>query len=448
MIPTIEDFDPKVIPFQWQLLKLIRKELDYKLGVHEILCSGAIGSSKTTIATHLIVSHCLIYKKAHVGIGRLAMPDLKDTLFASILEHLDGSEIPYRVIENRGQIFFPNGSKITSLSWSDKKYKKARSREYSAFCIEELTENDTPAAYDEIIERIRLPQIPERWLLSLTNPDEPSHWVYEYFWQKKTPTKHVLLSKTEDNPFLDPTYLVKLKEKMSPLEARRKLYGEWLSLLQDVIYYEYNQDLHYVQQKYEVNPRLPVYWTHDFNIGENKPMSSCFFQYYNDTFHFFDEVVVEGARTLDICEEAHQRGLLGLANTYYVTGDAAGRARDTRSKGSDYDVLRKYLANCNEKTKYGARVMYDVSPPMTNPPVRKRHNLVNAYLKNDLDQVRMRVYKKCQTLDKGLRLTKLKNGGAYIEDDSKPWQHITTAAGYGIVFALNNTQRKATALPR
>ncbi|MGB0257748.1 MAG: phage terminase large subunit [Coraliomargarita sp.] len=429
MTPSLNEFDPRVIPFQWELLNKIRRKLDYSQGVHEILASGAIGSSKTAIATHLGVTHCLMYPGAHLGIGRLAMPDLKDTLFASICEHIDGV-VPCRIIENRGQIFFPNKAKITSLSWADKKYKKARSREYSSFILEELTENDTSAAYDEIIERIRLPGIPEKWLLSLTNPDDPSHWVYDYFFIKTNPTKHVLMSKTRDNPFLEKTYVSKLQGKMSPREALRKLEGVWLELTKDIIYFEYSRDVHYRDAEYEVNPRYPIWWSHDFNIADGKPMSSCFFQYIGDTFHFFDEVVVDGARTLDVCEEAFERKLLDLGHRYIVTGDAAGKARDTRSKRSDYDIIQKYLQNIR------TRAQYEVEAPRINPPVRKRHNIVNAYLTNDLKQHRVVVYKKCPTLDKGFRLTKLKSGGSYIEDDSKPWQHVTTAAGYGICKAI------------
>jgi len=373
-------------------------------------------------------------KGAHAGIGRLAMPDLKDTLFASIVEHLDAEEIPCRIVENRGQIFFPNGSKITSLSWADKKYKKARSREYSCFCIEELTENDTPAAYDEIIERIRLPGVKERFLLALSNPDDPSHWVYDYFFIKKSDTKHVLMSKTADNPFLDASYLKKLREKMSPREALRKLEGEWLELTKDVIYNEYNRDLDFIDADYEVDPRHIIWWSHDQNIGEGKPMASVFFQYINGVFHFFDEINIHGARTPDVCEEAHARGLLTLGGRYIITGDASGKHRDTRSKRSDYDIIRSFLGNLNNK------VEYDIEVPASNPPVRKRHNIVNAHFLNDLGQRRIKVYKKCETLDKGFRLTKLKQGGSYIEDDSKEYQHGTTAAGYGIMKAIRHEE--------
>ena len=126
-----------------------------------------------------------------------------------------------------------------------------------------------------------------------------------------------------------------------------------------------------------------------------------------------------------MCEEALARGLLSPEYRYVITGDAAGKHNDTRSKGSDYQIIKTFLANLNPERRF------EVSTPLSNPPVRARHNLVNAYCKNDLGQHRLMVH-SCPTVDRGLRLTKLKSGGSYIEDDSKDYQHITTALGYGI----------------
>ena len=447
MTPTINEFDPRVIPFQLQVLKDIQ-EYDYGEGTHEVLLSGSVGSSKSVLLSHICVLLCLMHKNCHIGIGRLSMPALKGTLFRTIVDHI-GDAVEVKVVDNTAKIFFPNGSRITSFSWQDKKYKKVRSHEFSVFAIEELTENDTDEAYKEILMRIgRDPKIKHKLLISATNPDEPSHWAYERFFTEKHDRRHVYLSKTADNPFLPKTYIDDLKRNLSPKEARRMLHGEWLSLMGDVIYYEYDPDVHFINKDYVPDVRYPVFWAHDFNIGENKPMSSCFFQYIGDTFHFFDEIVVSGARTLDACEEALDRKLLELANRYVVCGDAAGRARDTRSKGSDYDLINDFLQNVKVYTKHKARPQFIVEPAISNPPVRKRHNTFNAYLKNDHGHHRIKVYKKCKTLDKGLRLTKLKTGGSYVEDDSKPWQHITTAAGYGILKALSYNERKSSLIPR
>ena len=442
MIPNLLEFDPRVIPSQIKVIRDVRQNIDYSIGTHEILLSGSVGSSKSALIAHLALTHCLMNKNAHFGIGRLSMPALKGTLFATICEHIPDA-IPHRVKEIQAQIFFPNGSKITSYSWQDKRYKKVRSHEFSSFAIEELTENDTDDAYKEIFMRIgRNKDIQEKFLISATNPDDPTHWAYDRFFIEKSPTRHVYLSNTFENPFLPPSYVEDLRRNLSPREARRMLHGEWLELSRDVIYYEYQPDQDYTDEKYEVDPRYPIYWTHDFNIGQNKPMSSCFFQYIGDKFHIFAEIVVPGARTQDICDEAVGRNLFSYKTKYIVTGDAAGRHNDTRSKLSDYRIIEGTLANLKPT------IPFEINAPLSNPPIRDRHNLVNAYCKNDLGQRRLKIY-QCKTLDKGLRLTKLKDNGHYIEDDSKPWQHITTALGYGINQALQyNKTTRPTMIPR
>jgi hypothetical protein len=425
MTPNLSDFDPRAIKSQIKVIKDIRTKYDYSKGTQEILLSGAVGSAKSILMAHVAVTHCLKFDKAHFGIGRLSMPALKGTLFNTICEHI-GDLFPVKIIENRGHIFFPNGSKITSYSWQDKKYKKVRSHEFSAFAIEELTENDTDAAYKEILMRIgRLRHIPEKFIICATNPDDPSHWVYDRFWTGKHDKRHVYLSNTFDNPFLPESYVEDLRKNLSPREARRMLYGEWLELTREVIYHEYNPEFNFTTKRYTPNPMFPIFWSHDFNIGEGKPMSSLFFQYIRDTIHVFDEIVIQGARTQDVCEEALARNLISPEYRYVITGDAAGRHNDTRSKASDYQIIKSFMANLNPARRF------DISTPMSNPPVRSRHTLLNAYCKNDLGQHRLMIY-NCPTVDKGLRLTKLKSGGSYIEDDSKDYQHITTALGYGI----------------
>lgn len=447
MTPTISDFDPTVIKFQHKVIYDIRKKFDYSTGVQEILLSGSVGSAKSLLMAHIIATHMILNPGAHVGIGRLSMPALKGTLFNLFVEHL--GDMPMKVTENTAKVKLPNGSKLTSFSWQDKKYKKVRSHEFSMFAMEEGTENDTPDAYKEIMSRIgRMSNIDEKLMITATNPSDPSHWLYERFWTDTNEKRHVYLSNTFENPFLPQSYIDDLEKNFTEREARRMLHGEWLELSKDVVYYEYKSEIHKIDQSYQVDPRFPIYIAFDFNIGEGKPMSAVLFQYIADTFHFFDEIVIAGARTLDVVEEAHQRSLLNLANQYIICGDATGRARSTTSTKSNYDIIREYLSNIVERTKNNARVQFIVDPDISNPPIKTRHNLVNAYLTNVKKQHRVKVYKQCKVLDKGLRLTKLKPGGNYVEDDSKDYQHITTAAGYGIIKALRYNEKKASAVPR
>jgi len=69
---------------------------------------------------------------------------------------------------------------------------------------------------------------------------------------------------------------------------------------------------------------------------------------------------------------------------------------------------------------------------------------VNAQCCNDLNQVRVKFYKNVPVAIQGMKLTKLKKGANYIEDDSakSPYQHVTTAIGYGICATIDTISQK------
>lgn len=437
-VPSLEEFNPHEIPYQYKVIKDIRTRYDYELGTHEVLLSGSVGSAKSLLMAHIIATHCITYPNAQVGIGRLTMPSLRETLMDMIQKHLSckGMEGRYGFNKTSGKFRMSNGSKILPFSWKDGNYEKFRSIPFSMFAIEELTENHQPEVYDAILMRCgRFQHVKEKLLISATNPDDPSHWAHKRIIDRarKSQTIHVYYSKTKDNKFLPPSYYDNLARNLDPKMAQRMLEGLWIAIRQDVIYYQYQNGTHFKDRDYTVNPDYPVCFSWDFNIGAGKPMSCVFFQFINDTFHFFDEVVVEGARTLDVMEEAAGRGLLDYDTQYLVNGDATGSSRTTNYNKSNYDIIKSFLANY---TRPGTDQPLDfrMQVPKSNPAVKTRHNLVNGYLRNAKGDVRIAVYRNCQVLDEGFRLTKLKDRGQYVEDDSKPFQHVTTAAGYGIYY--------------
>jgi len=243
----------------------------------------------------------------------------------------------------------------------------------------------------------------------------------------------VYYSITEDNPFLPREYIDGIRNNVDPKMARRMLRGEWIEIAGEYVYYEYDRQFNFRDFEYIINPAYPIILTWDFNIGEGKPMSMACMQFINDEFHIFNEVVIDGARTADTIEELDSKGLLKTDYTFQICGDASGKHRDTRSSRSDYDII------VHELSKRGLRFEYCV--PISNPPIRKRHNRVNAYLCNDLGVRRTFVYGNCKKSDEGLRLVKLKKGATLIEDDSKDYQHVTTAIGYAIITITERSNR-------
>lgn len=188
-----------------------------------------------------------------------------------------------------------------------------------------------------------------------------------------------------------------------------------------IIYHAFDRTRN-IDASIDVDEHVPLLWSHDFNIGQGKPMSSIIAQIRRENgvrvLHVLDEIVIESADTNDIIGEMKSRPWMPIAKPgVIVYGDAAGRARDTRSKETDFSLLS--LA--------GFR---DQKVPPSNPPVRSRHNTVNGMLHSATGAVRLRIHPRCKTLIKGLETTVLKAGSSYLEDDSTKEQHVTTALGY------------------
>jgi hypothetical protein len=436
--PNLKDFNPFAIPYQGKVICYLRRDFDFAIGTPEILLSGSYGSAKSILMAHIAVTHCLFNRGARVCLARRSMPDLKRTIFNEVIEHIQEDlveGVDYEMNRTASSIkFLKTGSEIISISWADKRYEKGKSLKLSGLVFEELSENDEAdkKAFMHLKARLRrIPGIKENFLIAATNPGAPSHWVHKYWMESDSLTRKVFYSITTDNPFLDPIYIQQLKADLDPKNARRYIYGEWCEIEEEVIYSSYKKDVNFKSGAYVINKSIPVSISFDFNIGEGKPMSCCLSQYVNDAFHFFDEVVVQGARTDDIMDELAERGLLDLNVVYEIDGDASGDANSTKSKLSDYGLIKKYLENYKPATAT-QKVHFVFKVLKSNPPIRTRHNLVNSYCLNELKQIRLYVYEKCKTIDEGLRLTALKKGGNYIEDDSKPFQHVTTALGYRV----------------
>lgn len=460
--PNLTQMNPNDVEWQMVCIDLLRGGLDYSLGVHEILLSGSIGSAKSLLMAHIVVTHCLKYPEAKVLLGRNSMPRLKDTILQKVLDHMKGTlkkGVHYTHNKQSGKIEFWNGAEIYCISWHDKDYEKFRSYEFSIGIIEELTENSSEeckAFHTEMIGRIgrinpHNSGVKENFVIYATNPSDPSHWAYDYFikgarrsktcdylWHKGM--RHVIYSLTIHNKFLPKSYIGRLMETYDAKMIKRLLQGIWLYIKTDVIYYEYSSDKHYRLRNTKPHTKLPLRFTFDFNIGVGKPMSSTVFQFHPGTkkFIFLDEVVVEGSRTLDQMDEWAGKGYFDLAHNpkIIIHGDATGRHNDTRSIHSDYDIIEKFLANYTRKDKQ--KLEFELDIPVENPPIKTRHNIMNGQLCDAKNRIHVQIDKRCVTLDEGLCKTKLKEKSGYIEDDSAlcPYQHITTAAGYGIYACI------------
>lgn len=447
----------RFIPFGYQrdVLSLVLNH-NYSRFTPEILLSGSVGSAKSILLAHLAVTHCLRWPGACVGIGRRSLPDLKKTLFKEIVEHMTvGSDGPcliegvhYKKRENTAEILFSNGASIIPVTWGDQRYSKFRSMKFSMLIFEELTENDDDfePGFKILKARLRrIPWVPENLMIAATNPGEPTSVWHRYFIEgaQQFDSRSVFYSQTADNPYLDPVYLQQLLQDYSPLEAERYLKGRWISLEGKGIYHAYSEAHNFRKDRYQYDWTRPLHLTFDFNTAEGKPQSCAAFQIGpDDRFHFFAESVVDDANwcldNLDDFEaqglfEGEQNGRKVRVQKVFVHGDASGKARSSNSLRSNYDLIKDWFAD--------RQIPVQMAVPNSNPALVKRWTTVNALCQNALKEVRIFVYSTCPVLNMGMKLSRKKPGTA-IEDDSKRYQHITTALGYAVCYLKENETRK------
>jgi len=444
------------VPFGYQcdVIRLIFNHA-YSLYTPEILLSGSVGSAKSILLAHLAILHCRRWPGARVAIGRRALPDVKRTIFSEIVEHLEGAlveGVDYKKSEHKAEITFSNGSKIFPVTWGDRRYGKFRSLKLSMLIIEELTENDEEFAAGFKILKARLRRIKkvhENILITATNPGEPDSFWHDYFIEgsKQFASRYVFYSITTDNFHLDPIYVDQLLQDYSILEAERYLFGKWISLEGKGIYHAYAEARNFIDKVYKLDRTLPLRICFDFNTADGKPQSAALLQVdRKGNFHFFAESIIENANwcldNLDEFESLYPSSDPGLVDkcifhevpSVIVHGDATGKARSSNSLRSNYDLIKDWLAQ--------RKIVHKIEVPTINPPIVKRWTTVNALCQNAKKEVRLFVYKNCPTLNQGMKLTRKKEGTA-VEDDSKKYQHVTTAIGYGICYLKANENRES-----
>lgn len=450
---TLDTFNPKSVDFQYNMLWNIKKKFDYSLGPQIVLCSGAVGSGKTLMAAHLIWLHAVENPGAYIGIGRKDLKRLKSTLLKPILAHAPtnwkvNKDFEYNKTE--GIIKLPNGSIIACFSWADGDLERFKGEQFTMFVMDEGSESEFEV-FEMIKSRLgRVKAIDECIFMILTNPDEPEHWINKDIinkagWidgKKKISdivdyNFHVYYSLTIQNKHnLKEGYIEGLIASNHKKWIERNLEGKWISFGGEGLYFAYDEAKHFKPNSYKVDIRYPIHVAWDFNVAQGKPMSVCFFQFIDDHFHFYDQVVMQSNTTV-LLEEMANRNMFDHQTKYVINGDPAGWSKGSATGGfSDYDIIDNFL----KKRKIDQSIQYKIDVPIFHTAVKVRHNVVNAYLENGLKQVRVSVYKDCPTLNEGFKLTKLKDGGKYIEDDSKPYQHITTAAGYGILACFDQVK--------
>lgn len=223
--------------------------------------------------------------------------------------------------------------------------------------------------------------------------------------------------KSIDSPYLDPDEIEQAKRELDERTFKQE-YEATFETAAGRVYYCFDRNLNNSEEEY--TKYLPINLMIDFNVN---PMMWCVGQTWRNgqeiTDHIIDEIVQRNTYTELMAKSVGEK--YGFNTQYNIYGDYSGMARSTKSKVTDYDIIKSILPNSIIRTK-------------PNPLVINRINAVNSRLKNYEGKRRLFINtKNCPYLVKDLEQVVWKENTRDIDKTSNPnLTHISDALGYFI----------------
>jgi len=210
---------------------------------------------------------------------------------------------------------------------------------------------------------------------------------------------------------------------------RQEFQASFENLAGGLVYYAFDRNQN-VESK-QFNPRLPLFWSLDFNVN---PMCSVIGQREGDCVYVLDELTLPDSNTWAACEAFLDRigrwsSLSPYTTRIQVYGDATGEGRHSAASRTDWQMVRDFF----KRLPYS--VHFEV--PSSNPGVKDRINCVNAMLQNQAGDRRLFIDPGCKQLILDFERVHWKvdlNGNSLTDiDKSDPARsHLSDALGYMI----------------
>lgn len=397
--------------------------------------SGPVGSGKSNALVYEAIR--LAYRN-HGRTGLIAAPTiplLRDSTQTSFLAVLEEERVPFRFFShprNMIQLLEPNSS-ILFRSMGDP--ERLRGTNLAWFAVDELT-YCKEASWLRLEARLRDPGAKEQSGFACWTP-KGYDWVYNRFID---PGRNEKLQRNyqairavpgESAKVIGADYYERLRDSYDERFYTQEVLGEYLSIFSGQVYTAFDRLANKAKLAYD--PRFPLIWALDFNI---EPMSSVICQQIPDValtpmIHVLDELVIPSAITESACEEFIARTAPWIGNRQVdvlVYGDPAGNSGSTKSRTSDWDIVRNFFRN---QSQY--RMTYRID--RSHPSHRDRTNSVNARLRNAAGVRRMLIDPRCEELMRDFEQVQWKadpTGRILAEiDKSDPKRtHLSDALGY------------------
>lgn len=221
--------------------------------------------------------------------------------------------------------------------------------------------------------------------------------------------------RTYDNPHLDRGYVQRLLERYDDRLVAAYLDGHFVPMFTGLCF-RFTEHEH-VDYRATYDPHLPIVMGWDFNVN---PMSVTLNHWHHDRLWTFDEIVLQTSHTDEVCGvflDSYGGHMGGLR----VCGDAAGRARSTKSIHTDYDIIEDRLS-------WMPNFKLDV--PTANPSQRESINTLNALLKNGNGHISYSIHPRCVETVKSWQTTVYVEGTREIYKGDDSYEHLTDGLRY------------------
>lgn len=287
--------------------------------------------------------------------------------------------------------------------------------------------------YENLIARIRQPEARYKFM-TLTGTPEDLNWGYDTFKACEPNGEPILnmgiktqliTAPTTENYHLGEDYFNMLYSQYDDKMIQAYLYGRFVAMSTSAVYHAFDRRTHVKDLNF--SPVWKTALSFDFNVD---PMSVLIIQYIGlSRYTFFTRVISEvnlrGSNTQEACREAQRRlrefGFDYQSSYLEIYGDASHPRSTTSNQPdiTDYTIIRKEFPNATFLI------------PTVNPPVKRRHNIVNGLLKNSKNKYYVEIDHSCRELIKDFEQCKYKPGSLAIEDKSDPLRtHKADAFGY------------------
>jgi Terminase large subunit, T4likevirus-type, N-terminal len=356
---------------------------------------------------------------------------------------------PIRIWETDLRIEFPWGATIAILGADN--YDSLRGEGLDFVVLDEYA-SMAPEAWTEVLR----PALADRHgrALFVGTPQGHNHF-YELFDKAQNQSDWATFQyTTEDGGNVTAEELHAAAGEIDERTYRQEFQATFENQGVGNVYYAF--DRQYNVRPLLYNPKLPVFWAMDFNVGT---LCSVVGQIVNGKVCVLDELILTDSHTPDACaeflsrtekwvtvpeifdppesEELREvydeilRQLQPAPMNVYVYGDATAQRRQTSAHRTDWQIVKDFFGRHSDLYHVGFRVL------SSNPPVKDRTNCVNAMLRNHAGQHRLFMDPKCKQLIRDFEQVCWKadpNGNQLADlDGSDPMRtHASDALGYMI----------------